>query len=64
MTQTCSGCKYRTEYVAVENQDHSIFICNGVGWADGDDGSYELMEVSNFDATGCLLFGVSAEATG
>ena len=55
-TNKCASCKHRTEYEAVGNRDEKIFICSGNGWAEGDDGAYELMEVSNFEATDCLLF--------
>jgi len=54
--KTCAKCKHRIEYEAVKSRDHKIFICCGDGWAEGDDGSYELIEVSNFDASECLLF--------
>lgn len=52
----CKNCKHRTEYVAVNNQDHKIYICDGDGWDETDDGAFDLMEVSGFDATDCMLF--------
>ena len=54
----CCDCKHRTEYEAVGNRDHKIFICSGDGWDDNncESGEYNLLEVSNFDASDCLLF--------
>jgi hypothetical protein len=52
----CSNCKHLTEYEEVKNRDHKIFICSGDGWEQAEDGAYELLEVSEFDAKDCFLF--------
>jgi len=52
----CRNCKHMTIYKAVYNEDDRIYICSGDGYDDGDDGTYLLTEVSEFDATNCILF--------
>jgi len=45
-----------TIYQARYKEDDKIYICSGDGYADGDDGAFLLTEVSEFDATNCILF--------
>jgi hypothetical protein len=56
MKPECGKCVHRVTFVSTENEPQTIRVCSGDGWEENDDGSMDLIEVSEFDASDCLMF--------
>lgn len=54
-TPMCSECVHRVKFIS-DPPGQTINVCCGDGWSDNYDGSFDLLEVSEFDASECLLF--------
>jgi len=52
----CRRCRHMKTYRA-EDQSHVARICDADGWEDNNDGSYNMIEVSGFIPTDCIMFG-------
>lgn len=54
--KSCMNCLFCEKFIQSTSQCQSVYICCGEPWTLNDDGSQDLMEVSEFDAAHCLLF--------
>ena len=54
--KSCYDCIFMETYSKDTNHDEKIKICVGDGFEEGDDGEYNLVEVSEFDPRDCYLF--------
>ena len=55
MDNRCVSCKRCLTYVLIDNPENIIHIC-GDEWQEEDEGLFMAPEVTDFDASECLLF--------
>lgn len=53
--KNCRNCHFMAEYQEVNNPESRLMICRGETW-DEEGGMNTIQEVSDFDASECLMF--------